>query len=116
MPYTFQNLVIDFFLTLVSYLLPACFVVLGMQKSHSKKWVFSVTLACILPVALFWTLLRSFAGASPKPSPAFIWGCVAFAMLSARNRALEKKELFDSYWADLKDNIEKRERDRKSVV
>lgn len=109
MPYTFQNLAIDFFLTLVSYLLPACFVVLGMQKSHSKKWVFGVTLACILPVALFWTLLRSFAGASPKPSPAFIWGCVAFAMLSARNRALEKKELFASYWAELKDNIEKRE-------
>ena len=39
MPYTFQNLVIDFFLTLISYLLPACLVVLGMQKSHSKKWV-----------------------------------------------------------------------------
>ena len=40
----------------------------------------------------------------PKSFP-----CVAFAILSARNRALEKNELFASYWAELKDNIEKRE-------
>ena len=109
MPYTFQNLVIDFFLTLVSYLLPACFVVLGMQKSHSKKWVFGVTLACILPSYLLWVVLHFASNAIQNPSPAFIWGCVAFAILSARNRALEKNELFASYWAELKDNIEKRE-------
>ena len=109
MPYTFQNLVIDFFLTLVSYLLPACFVVLGMQKSHSKKWVFGVTLACILPSYLLWVVLHFASTAIQNPSPAFIWGCVAFAILSARNRALEKNELFASYWAELKDNIEKRE-------
>lgn len=109
MPYTFQNLVIDFFLTLISYLLPACLVVLGMQKSHSKKWVFGVTLACIVPSYLLWVVLHSVSNTAQSSAPAFFWGCVAFAMLSARNRALEKKELFDSYWADLKDNIEKRE-------
>lgn len=109
MPYTFQNLVIDFFLTLISYLLPACLVVLGMQKSHSKKWVFGVTLACIVPSYLLWVVLHSVSNTAQSSAPAFFLGCVAFAMLSARNRALEKKELFDSYWADLKDNIEKRE-------
>ena len=94
MPYTFQNLVIDFFLTLISYLLPACLVVLGMQKSHSKKWVFGVTLACIVPSYLLWVVLHSVSNTAQSSAPAFFWGCVALAMLSSRNRALEKKELF----------------------
>lgn len=89
MPYTSQNVVVSIFLTLVSYLLPVCCVAGCMKKSHSKKWVFGVVIACILPASLLWTILHFASGASHNVYPALIWGCIAFAMLSARNDVIK---------------------------
>lgn len=92
MPYTSQNVVVSIFLTLVSYLLPVCCVAGCMKKSHSKKWVFGVVIACILPTSLLWAILHFASGVSHNSSPALIWGCIAFAMLSARNDVIKKRE------------------------
>lgn len=96
MPYTSQNVVVSIFLTLVSYLLPVCCVAGCMKKSHSKKWVFGVVIACILPASLLWTILHFASGASHNVYPALIWGCIAFAMLSARNDVIKKREYDDA--------------------
>lgn len=96
MPYTSQNVVVSIFLTLVSYLLPVCCVAGSMKKSHSKKWVFGVVIACILPASLLWTILHFASGASHNVYPALIWGCIAFAMLSARNDVIKKREYDDA--------------------
>ncbi len=92
MPYTSQNVVVSIFLTLVSYLLPVCCVAGCMQKSHSKKWVFGVVIACILPASILLAVLHFASGVSHNAFPALIWGCIAFAMLSARNDVIKKRE------------------------
>lgn len=137
MPYTSQNVVVSIFLTLVSYLLPVCCVAGCMKKSHSKKWVFGVVVACILPASLLWAVLHFASGVSHNASPALIWGCIAFAMLSARNDVIKKREydvtsqlpppeiavqkkdteldpiandnseIFMAYWEELKDGVSK---------
>lgn len=96
MPYTSQNIVTSIFLTLVSYLLPVCCVAGCMQKSHSKKWIFGVVIACILPASLLWAALHFASGVSHNAYPALIWGCIAFAMLSARNDVIKKREYDDT--------------------
>lgn len=96
MPYTSQNIVTSIFLTLVSYLLPVCCVAGCMKKSHSKKWVFGVVIVCILPPSLLWAALHFASGVSHNAYPALIWGCIAFAMLSARNDVIKKREYDDT--------------------
>lgn len=108
MPYTSQNVVVSIFLTLVSYLLPVCCVAGCMKKSHSKKWVFGVVVACILPASLLWAVLHFASGVSHNASPALIWGCIAFAMLSARNDVIKKREYDEASQSPEAETIEQK--------
>lgn len=108
MPYTSQNVVVSIFLTLVSYLLPVCCVAGCMQKSHSKKWVFGVVIACILPASILLAVLHFASGVSHNASPALIWGCIAFAMLSARNDVIKKREYDEASQSPEAETIEQK--------
>lgn len=108
MPYTSQNVVVSIFLTLVSYLLPVCCVAGSMKKSHSKKWVFGVVIACILPASLLWAVLHFASGASHNAYPALIWGCIAFAMLSARSDVIKKREYDEASQSPEAETIEQK--------
>lgn len=108
MPYTSQNVVVSIFLTLVSYLLPVCCVAGCMKKSHSKKWVFGVVVACILPASILLAVLHFASGVSHNASPALIWGCIAFAMLSARNDVIKKREYDEASQSPEAETIEQK--------